>query len=68
MAKKTAKNDSGKNIVGVNRKARRDFFVLDKYEAGIALLGTEVKSLREGKVDLTPSYARVENGQVTLYD
>ena len=49
-----------------NKKAWRDYSILDKWEAGIALRGTEVKSLRNGKVQLTDSYARLENGQLFL--
>ncbi len=57
---------SAENIV--NRKALRDYHVLEKYEAGIELKGTEVKSIRAGQVNLQGSYARVENGEVYLYD
>lgn len=56
-----------KNIT-VNRRARHDYHIVDTYEAGIALEGMEVKSLREGKVSLQDSYARVENGEAFLYD
>lgn len=51
-----------------NRKARHDYFILQTYEAGLALVGTEVKSLREGKANLRDSFARVENGEVILYN
>ena len=51
-----------------NRRARHDYHIIDTYEAGIALEGMEVKSLREGKVSLQEGYARVENGEVFLYD
>ena len=54
-------------MVTQNRKARHDYHVLDKWEAGIVLQGTEVKSLREGKANLKDSYARVEAGEVILY-
>jgi SsrA-binding protein len=50
-----------------NRKARHDYHVLETYEAGIALRGPEVKSLRAGKANLQDSFARVENGEVFLY-
>ena len=56
-----------KNIT-TNRRARHDYHIVDTYEAGIALEGMEVKSLREGKVSLQEGYARVENGEVFLYD
>ncbi|MGI6129665.1 MAG: SsrA-binding protein SmpB [bacterium] len=59
---------SGERIVTDNRKARHDYFILETYEAGIALVGTEVKSLREGKANLRDSHARVENGSVFLYN
>ena len=49
-----------------NRKAWRDYEIGDKYEAGIELRGSEVKSIREGKIDLSDAYAVVEDGQVTL--
>ncbi|MEL7623098.1 MAG: SsrA-binding protein SmpB [Clostridiales bacterium] len=53
-------------VIAENRKARHDYFVLDTYEAGIALTGTEVKSLRAGKVNLKDSYAQVKDGQMYL--
>lgn len=49
-----------------NRKARHDYFVEEAYEAGIELVGTEVKSIREGKVNLKDSYAEIRNGEVFL--
>ncbi len=55
-------------VVATNRKALRDYTIYDKVEAGIALYGTEVKSLRAGNVSLDGGYARVENGEVYLYD
>lgn len=51
-----------------NRKARHDFHIEEAYEAGIALTGTEVKSLRAGKGNLKDSYARIENGELLLYN
>jgi len=51
-----------------NRKARHQYFIEEKFEAGIALQGTEVKSVRAGKVNLKDSYARVENGELFLYN
>ena len=53
-------------IVVQNKKARHDFAILETLEAGIALRGTEVKSLREGRANLRDSYALVENGEVVL--
>lgn len=52
----------------LNRKALRDYEILDRYEVGIELKGTEVKSIRLGHVSLQGSFARLENGQVFLYD
>ncbi len=54
-------------IVAENRKARHDFTIVDQYEAGIMLTGTEVQSMRLGKVNLKDSYAKVKNGEVWLY-
>ena len=53
-------------IFAENRKARHDFHLLETFEAGLALLGTEVKAIREGRVNLRDSYARVENEEVWL--
>lgn len=61
-----ADGDGEKNI-SVNRKARHDYFIEEKFEAGLVLLGAEVKSLREGKVNLRDSYARVtRRGEMVL--
>lgn len=54
-------------VIVTNRKAFRDYEVIDKREAGISLVGTEVKSLRAGKVNISDSYASVENGEVILH-
>src|SRR3954468_25092803 len=51
-----------------NPKARRDYHILETFEAGIALKGTEVKSLRAGKGQISDAFARVENGQALLYN
>ena len=59
--------DGTKTIIQ-NRKARHDYAILDSYEAGIELQGTEVKSLRAGKANLKDSYARVENGEAYLHN
>ena len=55
-------------VLVTNRKARHDYHVLETFEAGIALVGTEVKSLREGKGNLKDSFAKVENGELFLYN
>ena len=54
-------------LIANNKKAYHDFFILDTYEAGIALAGTEVKSLRMGKCSIKESFIRIENGEVFLY-
>ena len=51
-----------------NPKARRDYHILDTFEAGIVLHGTEVKALRAGRAQISDAFARVENGQVVLYN
>ena len=57
----------GIKIVATNKKARHDFFIEDTYEAGIELSGTEVKSIRAGKVNLRDSYAQVKDGEMFLH-
>ncbi len=54
-------------IIVQNKKARHDYAILETFEAGIALLGTEVKSLREGRANLRDSYASIEKGEVILH-
>jgi len=54
--------------ISVNRRALHDYHILDRFEAGIALKGTEVKSIRGGFSNLNQAFARVEKGQVFLYD
>lgn len=49
-----------------NKKAYHDYFVLEKYEAGIVLMGTEIKSIREGKVNIKDSYARIKDNECLL--
>jgi len=60
-----AKNQSIK-IVAENRRARHDYHIHETFEAGIVLTGTEIKSLRGGRANLTDSYARIENGEIFL--
>ncbi|MBP2645928.1 MAG: smpB [Firmicutes bacterium] len=55
-------------IVAENRKARHDYHIHENYETGIALTGTEVKSLRAGKANLKDSYARIDNGELMLHN
>lgn len=54
------------NVVATNRKAYHDYFIQETYEAGISLLGTEVKSLRDGKANLKDSYAIIKNNEIFL--
>ena len=55
-------------VITTNREARRDYFILDVIEAGIVLGGCEVKSLREGKASLSGSFARLDEGDLLLYN
>lgn len=55
---------TGGKIIAVNRKARHDYFVLETFETGIELVGTEVKSLRQGGVNLKDSWCSIENGEL----
>ena len=57
-----------KKIIAENRKARFNYFIEDEYEAGLVLVGTEVKSLRQGRANLTDSYASIKNGEVYIYN
>jgi len=58
--------EKGRKVIAQNRRARHDYAILDTYEAGVALVGTEVKSLREGRVSLVDAYATVDDGEVFL--
>ena len=55
-----------KKMVANNKKARHDYFIDDVYEAGIVLTGTEIKSVRAGKVSIKESYAKIQNGELIL--
>jgi SsrA-binding protein len=59
--------ETGRKVVASNRKARHDYAVLDTFEAGLVLKGTEVKSLREGRASLVDGFALIENGEVFLH-
>ena len=59
-----ADNKTGTKLIAPNKKARHDYFVLDTYEAGIELFGTEVKSIRRGGVNLKDSYCCIEKGEM----
>ena len=59
---------AGQAIVAQNRRARRDYEILETYEAGLALTGSEIKSIRLGKVDIQGAYGRLRNGEAWLLD
>jgi SsrA-binding protein len=54
-------------VTASNKKAYHDYFIEEKYEAGIVLTGTEIKSIRQGRINLKESYAKVEHGEVFVY-
>jgi SsrA-binding protein len=64
---KTEREQARKSIAE-NRKAFHDYHIIETFEAGVALLGTEVKSIREGSVNLRDSFGRVEGGEVWIYN
>jgi SsrA-binding protein len=64
---KTAREEAQKNIAE-NRKAFHDYHILETFEAGIVLVGTEVKAIREGSANLRDSFARLEDGEIWLYN
>jgi SsrA-binding protein len=59
--------EKGRKLVASNRKARHDYAILDTFEAGIALTGTEVKSLRAGRASLVDAFAQEKEGEIFLY-
>jgi SsrA-binding protein len=63
-----AKKKTAEKIIAQNKTARLNYFIEDTYEAGIALVGTEVKALREGKANLKDCYALVKDGEVFVHD
>jgi SsrA-binding protein len=66
MADKSKKPGTSDGVLATNRKAFRDFHVLEKFEAGIELRGTEVKSIRDGHIRIDEAYAHIENGQAEV--
>lgn len=58
---------NGTHVAATNRKAYHDYFIEDRFEAGIELTGTEVKSIRQGKLNLKDSFCHVKNGELLLY-
>lgn len=62
-----AKQKEKQKLIANNKKAYHDYFIEESYEAGIALHGTEVKSMRQGKCSIKESFIRIENGEVYVY-
>ena len=62
-----SKDKSGIKLIANNKKAYHDYFIEDKYEAGIELFGTEIKSLRQGKCSIKESYIGIENNEAFIY-
>lgn len=56
-----------KKIIANNKKARHDYFIEEVYEAGMALTGTEIKSMRQGRINIKESYAKIEGNELILY-
>jgi SsrA-binding protein len=67
MQQKTER-ELAQSSIAENRKARHDYHLLETFEAGVVLLGTEVKAIREGRVNLRDSFARLEDGEVFVYN
>ncbi len=67
MAKKSKKKKGGGSTIALNKRARHEFFIEERYEAGIALEGWEVKSIRAGRVGLTESYVTIKGGEAFLF-
>ena len=68
MADDKSEREKAQSSIAENRKAFHDYHLLESFEAGIVLLGTEVKAIREGRVNLRDSFARVEGGEIFLYN
>jgi SsrA-binding protein len=64
----TERDPNAKKIVATNRRARHEYEILDTYDAGMVLVGTEVKSLRAGRVNMQDAYCRIEHGELWLYN
>lgn len=62
------KQNTGVKAAATNRQAHHEYFILETYEVGIALTGTEVKSLRQGKANINDAFARIDNGECILYE
>ena len=68
MSDRNGPGEDGRKVVGRNRKARHEYEILDTYEAGMVLKGPEVKSLRAGRLAFRDAFARVESGEIWLYN
>jgi SsrA-binding protein len=68
MALEKTEREAAQKNIAENRKAFHDYHILETFETGVVLLGTEVKSIREGRVNLRDSFARAENGEVFVYN
>jgi SsrA-binding protein len=68
MALEKTEREAAQKNIAENRKAFHDFHILETFESGVVLLGTEVKSIREGRVNLRDSFAKAENGEVFVYN
>lgn len=60
--------DKGHKVIATNKKAYHEYHILEKYDAGIVLTGTEIKSVRAGKINLKDSFAKIEKGEMWLYN
>ena len=68
MAGRNDKDADGRRVLATNRAASHEFHLLERFEAGLVLTGTEVKSIRAGRANLKEGYAKVENGEVFLHN
>ncbi len=67
MAKQKDKDNKGGGTIALNKRARHEYHIDERYECGIALLGWEVKALRAGRINLTDAYAIVRHGEIVLF-
>ena len=67
MNKAKDKNSKGDSTIALNKRARHEYYIEERYEAGVSLQGWEVKSLREGRINFGDSYAVVKNGELYLF-
>jgi len=67
MSKSNAKPKDGSSTIALNKRARHEYHLDERYEAGLSLQGWEVKSLRAGRINLTEAYAIVKNGEIFLF-